>query len=105
MRAISVSGRVTLNGADLASEAASRGQLVFTSVKEGTTTPVFIGATGLGAYAVRLPPGSYDVAYWPNPDLCTAASPPGVPCGGGALRSGVALTADGVLISTSRRSR
>jgi hypothetical protein len=97
LRSVTVTGAVTLNGAPLPTESGARGTLTFTADEGRTTASVSLGTSGAFSYGLRVPPGTYDVAYVPNPALCTATSVPTVPCGGGVLRHGVALTSSGAL--------
>jgi hypothetical protein len=100
VRAISVTGRVTLNGAALPSGATHRGWLVVTAAGDPKArTMIDLGATGAFSYTLRLAPGSYDVDYAPDHSASVAsnATPSCLPSNGGRLRSAVALTADGIL--------
>lgn len=89
LRAVRVRGAVTLNGGAL--PARDHGALVFVDARTRTQTAVSLGAAS--AYEVTLPPGTYDLRYRPAAG-CTGAT---MPCSGGVIRAGVALTADGVL--------
>ena len=97
LTAVTVTGAVTLAGRELPDEAGSRGALSFRSVDGRSTARVDLGATGAESYALRLPPGTYDVSLEANAELCAWPNMPNVPCGGGRLVSRVALRVDGVL--------
>jgi hypothetical protein len=98
LRAVSVTGAVTLAGAALPGETASRGGLLFQSTTDATATATAdLGSTGTGSYALRLPPGTYDVSFTPNATACAFAAATAMPCAGGFLKRAVAISADGVL--------
>jgi hypothetical protein len=98
LHAITVSGAVTLNGAALPTASSSRGTLLFSADSGRSTASVDLGSSGAKTYALRLPPGTYDISYAPSAALCaSAASNPPMPCSGGSLRRGLALATDGVL--------
>src|SRR5262245_16284332 len=98
-RAISVTGRVTLNGAALPNEKFGRGQLVFSAAGDPQAiTSVNLESTGAVSYALRLTPGIYQVDYrgFPPPYPEDRASYC-FPFAGGRLLSNVDLTTDSVL--------
>jgi hypothetical protein len=96
--AVSVSGKVTVDGAPLSTAVGPRGRLVFSAGSGRTTATFDLGSTGVGAYALRLPPATYDVTYRPDPTQCAPGAPASpLPCSGGPLARGVKLTSDGVL--------
>jgi hypothetical protein len=99
LRAVSVTGAVMRNGAPLADQTGSRGQVLFrgTGTLAGSSIAVDLGSTGPKTYALRLPPGTYDVDYVPSASACATGTDSVMPCGGGSLRRGVAILADGVL--------
>jgi hypothetical protein len=97
LRAVTVSGAVTLNGAPLPDEAASRGQIVFDDSAGQASLGFDLGATGARSYALRLPPGIYDVSYRGGGGACSTTSASAMPCGTGAIARGVVLTADAPL--------
>jgi hypothetical protein len=94
-----ISGAVTLQGADMPAASADRGALSFMS-RDGAgavaTRP--FGASGAVTYALALWPGNYDVLLTANAALCKAgAAAPPVPCVGGTVSSGVGVRGAGVL--------
>lgn len=95
LRTISLSGRVTVRGADLPAATGSRGALVF-GLQGGTSASVPLATSGAVTYALTLMPGTYTVGFAGNPQLCDAATAPPVPCNSGPLTT-VALTASGAL--------
>jgi hypothetical protein len=98
LRAITLSGSVTLRGAPLPDEAAPRGYLLFEDARNGASALVDLESTGAFNYRLTLPPGEYDVSFVGNPESCADPStPPGMPCGSGPLLRAVSLRADGVL--------
>jgi hypothetical protein len=98
LRAVTVTGAVTENGAALPTATSTRGQLLFTGDQGRSAVSYDLGSTGAKSYALRLPPSTYDISYVPNSSLCTSTSTPSpMPCNGGVLKKAVALTSDGVL--------
>jgi hypothetical protein len=97
LSAVTVSGSITLEGAPLPAETASRGALVFSGDRGRTLATVELGMTGAVTYALRLPPGKYDVSYAANAELCEPSTLSKMPCGSGPVLADVALVADGVL--------
>jgi len=98
VRSVQISGAVTVNGAPMAAGVA-RGALTFTPVREGESEPgtAALREAGPAGYAIALTPGTYDVRYAPAGDCARAATDPVVPCTGGRIAEGVALSGDGVL--------
>jgi hypothetical protein len=96
LKAIRVSGTVTLAGAPLPTETASRGRVVFTD-RDGVSASYDLGTTGAGTYALTLPPGTFSVRFEGNAALCEAATLPAMPCGSGVLIPSVDLTASGAV--------
>ena len=94
--AITVRGNVTLDGHALPDEAEARGTLSFVG-SEGVAKSSDLGTTGGANYELRLLPGTYQVVFNGNSDLCGGADLPLVPCNAGTVMSNVALTTDGVL--------
>jgi hypothetical protein len=99
LRAVSVTGTVTRNGAAIADQTADRGQISFrgTGAISDASIALDLGTTGATTYQVRLPPGMYDIDYVPSGAACASGSTSVMPCGGGPLKRGVSLAADGVL--------
>jgi hypothetical protein len=97
--AISVTGKVTLDGAALPNGTGSRGRIVFVAASGRSTLTADLGSTGAGSYSLRLPPATYDVTYLPDSTQCApgATPTPAMPCSGGVLAHGAKLSADGVL--------
>jgi hypothetical protein len=99
LRAISVSGTVTRNGAAVPDQTANRGQILFrgTGSLADASISFDLGTAGAPSYQVRLPPGTYDIDYVPSTSACASGSTSVMPCGGGPLKRGMSLLADGVL--------
>lgn len=94
VQTVLVRGSVTLNGAAFPNASVERGGLTLTRDGGGSVT-VPLGASGAATWSARLPRGVYTAAWSPSGAACTAEV--GTPCGGGTLRAGVSLSADGVL--------
>lgn len=92
---VAVSGKVTRNGADLPNQVMDRGSVAF--VGASGSLAVALGAADFSEYAVTLLPGTYDVAYTAASAECLTAPDNLMPCGGGPLVTGIALTSSGVL--------
>ena len=99
LRAVSVTGTVTRNGAAIADQTANRGQILFrgTGSLSEASVALDLGTTGAATYRVRLAPGTYDIDYVAGTSACATGSTSVMPCGGGPLKRGVSLLADGVL--------
>jgi hypothetical protein len=97
LRSVALSGAITLNGAPLPDQAASRGELQFVGDDGRSTAAVALGTSGAKSYALRLPPARYDVVFQPDASACTATTTSATPCNGGTIRAGVSVTGDGVL--------
>ena len=99
LRAVSVTGTVTLNGAPLADQTSSRGQIRFhgTSLLADTSIAFDLGTTGAKTYGLRVPPGTYDIDYVAGSSACASGTTSPWPCGGGSLKRAVAIASDGVL--------
>lgn len=97
LRAIQIAGNVTLAGATLPDELDVRGRVAFVDAQQGAHASYPLESTGEASYTLTLPPGTYDVVFEPNPNLCTLDALPEMPCGGGTLLTSVPLSADGVL--------
>jgi hypothetical protein len=97
LAAVTVTGAVTLAGNALPDEAGSRGALLFQTADGRSSARVELGSTGAKNYALRLPPGIYEVSLEANAELCAWPNAPNMPCGGGRLVSRAALRTDGVL--------
>ncbi len=95
--AVQVTGALTVNGAPLVTDSATRGSIVFAT--PGSTTPLAIslGTMGAATYAATLVPATYDVSFAGNAALCAIPPAPQVPCVGGVIRTGVAVMASGAL--------
>ena len=93
---VQVSGAVTVNGETMPNASGSRGAITFTS-SEGSATTSSLATSGAAHYQLALLPGSYDVLFQGNPQLCGGAALPQVPCNAATLRTGVALQASGAL--------
>jgi hypothetical protein len=85
--AVTLTGKVTMNGAALPPEPGGRGALSFhqaphNGLGEGSTqASVSLGTTGDGSYGVTLVPGPYIVAHGGTSSLCQPGQPlPMVPC-------------------------
>lgn len=100
---ITVSGRVTLNGASLPTAARSRGGVVFS--KDGQQAArLSLGSSGDSTYSVALTPGEYTVSYQPDDavtvfsesNLCAGDTVQAMPCNA-AIVVQQRLTASGVL--------
>ncbi len=87
---LTVSGRVTRNGADPAGGA--RGGVRFTSGGSAFTAP--IASTGVASWSVQLPPGTYDVFVDPPPG-CVEGGP--MPCIGVKVLAAQPLMQSGAL--------
>ena len=94
-----MTGTVTRNGAVIADQTANRGQILFRGIGaiSDASIALDLGTTGATTYQVRLPPGTYDIDYVPGTAACASGSTSVMPCGGGSLKRGVSLVADGVL--------
>ncbi len=97
LKMVTITGAVHLNGGALPSEAGSRGSVIFTEKKTGSSASVPLRTSGPINYALSLAPGIYDVSFAANAVLCAGASTPQMPCTGGPLLKDVSLTADGAL--------
>ena len=94
VRALTLTGNITLNGAALPDESFGRGNLIFRG-RDGTgTIGAWLGQTGAQTYALRIPPGTYDVEFQPNPQICDFSTTSPLPCTGGRVREGFELKAD-----------
>jgi hypothetical protein len=97
--AVRVSGQVTINGAPMATATTTRGTVLL--VPAGVTGASGIGdsiaSTGAANYAMTVLPGTYDVSFSGNAQLCTQATTPSIPCNRGVIKKALALSADGVL--------
>ncbi|MBA3547832.1 MAG: hypothetical protein H0T76_15220 [Nannocystis sp.] len=93
--AVKVSGAITLNGAALQSQPASRGSLLFAN-GAGSAVGVSLGSDGPVDYALTVLPGDYGVSYVAD-GACMGAPDNFMPCGGGGLLAGIGLAMDGVL--------
>lgn len=97
LKAVKVSGKVTLNGKALSStDSASFGRLTLT----GASSTAPIGAVTAqieadGTYHTTVAPGTYDVVYDTNGQCNAQAN--AWPCGNHVVKSKVTLSADGVL--------
>jgi hypothetical protein len=92
VKAVTVSGRVTLDGAAMPDEG---GRLVFVHAQHGATASVTLEPDG--SYQVTLP-GGYEIRWAGVASNCASGQPaPQVPCNAGLIKSAVGLTADGVL--------
>jgi hypothetical protein len=96
LKAVRLSGRITLDGAPLPDETADRGTLRFVAKATQVSFDVPLKVTGPVAYQKVVTPGVYDIELLANAALCTSGAPH-LPCVGGPVRNGVAITADGVL--------
>jgi hypothetical protein len=99
LKAVKVTGTVTLLGAPMPAQSVSRGSLTF--VGEPGLEQDFAGgplsSSGPVSYAYALLPGTYAVRFNGNGQLCATSAAPQVPCLGGVLKANVALTQDGSL--------
>jgi hypothetical protein len=75
-----VSGLVTVEGSPPPEGATDRGQLTVVNGEGQHWQSPSVGATGAMDYQARLLPGIFDVAYEPEPTLCTDMVGPGLPC-------------------------
>lgn len=100
--AVVVSGAVTQDGAVLPDAAGPRGHLEFASTAAEVAATASLDASGPGAYAIALFPGTYDVVFAGDPALCTDGAAP-VPCNRGVALPGVDIGASGVLDVDVRR--
>jgi hypothetical protein len=87
---------VTLAGATLPDEGTNRGAVSFSSV-DGAISSSAIPASGAGSYAVTLLPGTYDIGFVGNPELCAGDAASHVPCNSKVLYPATVLNADGVI--------
>lgn len=97
LRAVRVSGNVTLRGGSLPSVSMDRGSLIFSGNETGAAFNVNLESSGAVSYEVVIPPDTYQVTYNANPSLCTAEPTSGMPCVGGVVIEGALLMNDGVL--------
>jgi hypothetical protein len=97
VKAVKVSGQVTLNGAALPTSNGSRGTLSFADKRTGLVTAKALPTTGPGTYEVILRPGMYDVTYQGPSTGCGGATAPMLPCNGGTVVQSANLMASGVL--------
>jgi hypothetical protein len=97
LKAIRVSGAVTLNGAPLPNATGSRGSIVFSERKSGKGLGMDLETTGPITYEVVIPPGVYDVRLEANPSLCLDDLPSPWPCVSGPILTELNLSTDGVL--------
>ena len=94
VRAVTLTGNITLNGAALPNETFGRGTLLFRG-RDGTgTVGASLGQTGTPTFTARLPPGTYDVEFQPNPQICAASTSSPLPCTGGRVREAFKLSED-----------
>jgi len=94
--AIVASGAISQDGAVLPDAAGDRGHLEFSLAAETVGVTAGLGPTGPASYTVALFPGTYDVAFAGNPELCAEGAAP-VPCNTGVVISGLSLSDSGVL--------
>jgi hypothetical protein len=90
LTAAHVSGHVTLNGAK---QTNVDGQVSFRDPKTNAVATASVDATG--SYKTTLANGTYDVWFEPNGQGCSSTST--WPCVAHVLKSGVPISADGVL--------
>lgn len=101
IRTIIASGSVTQDGGELPDASGERGQIEFVA-GDSAGRSAGLGATGSGGYTIALFPGTYDVAFAGNPELCADGAAP-VPCNRGLVASGLSLDVSGVLDLDVRR--
>jgi hypothetical protein len=99
---VRVRGAVTLGGAQLPDAASRRGALTFER-SDGRPFTVNFVAAGPARYDATLLAGKYDVIFAGDGGRC--GSDWALPCNTGRVRSGVALTTDGVLDVDLRAAR
>ncbi len=90
VRAVKLTGKVTLNGLPLPPENVS---LSFTNEASELATSLTL-SDETAPYAITLTPGKYTVSYLAT-SSCSKTTK--LPCSGGVLKKGVVLDADGVL--------
>ena len=92
---VTIAGKVTLDGGALPDQTVDRGSVVFAGAGEGSVAvPLTTGA--FDGYAITMMPGTYDVSYTASSMDCVGLPDDAMPCGGGRLATGIALTSDGV---------
>jgi hypothetical protein len=96
LKLVTLTGKLLVNGAPMPTEADFRGFIDFNEVVTGFGAAFNLDTTGT-SYALALPPGTYDVVFQGNDELCQMGPLPGVPCGSAVLLHAIELTADKVL--------
>jgi hypothetical protein len=96
LKAVHVTGHVTLKSGTLPDTTSGRGSLLFSETRSGASLSVSLGARGDFSYDVEITPGSYDIRFVPDGSACSGPLP-ALPCIGGTLKSKVPLTASGAL--------
>jgi hypothetical protein len=81
LRAIGISGAVTLNGAPLPAATGDRGTLTFARTGGGGSVAHPLQSTGPTNYAFRIMPGTFVAAHEANAGLCgPGIALPSMPC-------------------------
>jgi hypothetical protein len=97
IKAVRVSGHVTLHGGELPDESFARGEIVMTEEESGAALSIPLGSAGSLSYAVTVSPGTYAVSYRADTTGCGGTPPRLMPCVGALLLDNITLTSDGVL--------
>ena len=97
LRAVRVSGSVSLRSGALPAESDERGRIAFVDRDGRKVLAPALGTAGAYQYELTLWPGTYDVLYEANPLLCRQAQGTTMPCTGGVIESNLAISSDGVL--------
>jgi hypothetical protein len=95
LKAIVLSGRVTVNGKTMPALPFGRGKLVFRHHKGGTASSLSFGREGEARYQVKLFPGVYDISY--QPDSTCSPKESTIPCLSYPLATGKQLMQSGSL--------
>lgn len=95
LRSHRLSGHVTMNGQTLPNAPTARGQLMLALKDGGSAATASLGTSGTPSWSLHVLQGAYAVSYLSNDRACTPSWP--MPCNSGTLRTGVSVTASGVL--------
>lgn len=96
---VRVRGAVTLAGAPMPEVSGTRGRVAFVAEDGARSVAFALPGAGAASYDVHLLPGTYDVRFEGESSRCLSpgdARAP-IPCNGGVVRSGLAVTSSGVV--------
>ena len=96
---VRVRGAVTLAGAPMPEVSGTRGRVAFVAEDGARSVAFALPGSGTAGYDVHLLPGTYDVRFEGESSRCLSAGDvrAPIPCNGGVVRSGLAVTSAGVV--------